>query len=109
LIDPARQTRKWLCHERPAWVSVDAVFFVTINCRVRGENQLCLPQIGKSLLKSARFYHRKRWWIHVWLLMPDHVHALLSFSQVESMTNVIASWKRYTARSLRIEWQDGFL
>jgi REP element-mobilizing transposase RayT len=104
----SKPSRKWLRHDVPAWVAEDAIYFVTINCQRRGVNQLCHDDIGAALLESARFYHRRRWWVHVWLLMPDHLHALLSFSREEIMINAVASWKRYTARTLRIEWQDGF-
>jgi putative transposase len=40
--------------------------------------------------------------------MPDHVHALLSFPLMESMSSVISDWKRFHARNNEIEWQEGY-
>lgn len=42
------------------------------------------------------------------MLMPDHLHALLSFPSDQTMVSVIRSWKRYTAKQLDIIWQSGF-
>jgi hypothetical protein len=41
--------------------------------------------------------------------MPDHVHFLASFSMDVKMTNVVASWKRFTSKHAKINWQRDFL
>ena len=40
--------------------------------------------------------------------MPDHVHFLASFSIDVKMTNVVASWKRFTSKHAKINWQRDF-
>jgi REP element-mobilizing transposase RayT len=40
--------------------------------------------------------------------MPDHFHAILSFPSDVVMADLFKHWKRYTARQLGIDWQDGF-
>ena len=40
--------------------------------------------------------------------MPDHLHALLSFAQDESMSEVIRDWKRFHARTNHVIWQQGY-
>lgn len=40
--------------------------------------------------------------------MPDHLHALVSFPQVESMPQVIRSWKHYLSKHQHIRWQRDF-
>lgn len=45
---------------------------------------------------------------HAFLLMPDHLHALLSFALDESMSDVIRDWKRFHTRSKGVTWQDGY-
>jgi putative transposase len=40
--------------------------------------------------------------------MPDHCHALLSFSPEGEISKVIRNWKRWTARQLSIRWQVDF-
>ena len=65
--------------------------------------------VAGVLLESAEFYADKgRWFVHLFLLMPDHIHALISFPKDEVMSKVIGDWKRYQARQLGIWWQDNF-
>jgi REP element-mobilizing transposase RayT len=60
-------------------------------------------------MESARFYHRRgRWHITVFILMPDHIHALLSFPRDEAISRVIGDWKRFHARKHVILWQEGY-
>jgi len=42
------------------------------------------------------------------VLMPDHVHFLVSFGLDATMTNLVASWKRFTSRRAKIQWQRDF-
>jgi hypothetical protein len=65
--------------------------------------------LATTLLKSAEFYDSKfRWHIALFLLMPDHVHALLAFQRDGSMSRIIGDWKHFHARKNRIEWQRAF-
>jgi putative transposase len=103
----ARGTR----HVPPDWVSNDATFFLTINCLQRGVPQLTRGDIPARLLSSISHYHQtKRWWPELVLLMPDHLHALVSFSwePKQGINAVICDWKRFTARTFGIEWQRDY-
>jgi REP element-mobilizing transposase RayT len=42
------------------------------------------------------------------MLMPDHIHALLSFASDKPMSRVIGDWKHFHARKHGIIWQEGF-
>jgi putative transposase len=87
-------------------VSAGSVFFITICCRHRGTDQLTRPGIADELLASATYYHRQgRWHLRLFLLMPDHLHALLAFPGNEEMGKVLKDWKRYTSRVHGTEWQ----
>jgi putative transposase len=60
-------------------------------------------------LESAVHYHASmRWWIRLFLLMPDHVHALIAFPKTEAMPDVIRMWKGYQTKAHGIAWQTGF-
>jgi len=107
LPDASLPKRKWLGHAVPNWVE-HGIFFITINCCRRGGDDLIRGDTHRVLRESALHYHNLRWWIHLWLIMPDHVHALLSFPQSENMTKVLADWKRFVARKTEVEWQKGF-
>ncbi len=101
--------RQRLHHDVPHWVADGSPFFITVNCAERGREQLTLPETAAGLLDAARFYHdQHKWHLTLMLLMPDHFHAILSFPRTAAMADLFKHWKRYTARTLGIEWQDGF-
>jgi len=98
-----------LHHDVPSWVRDDAIFHIRIRCDRAQIAPLTSPEIAHLLLESARFYQsQQRWWLNVFLLMPDHLHALISFPQDEKMIEVVRSWKRYHARNNGIQWQENF-
>jgi REP element-mobilizing transposase RayT len=109
---PSAQTcpqRIAIGHAIPHWVRPGGLFFITICCRVRGQNILCREPIATELLDSVRYQHEhERWYARLFLLMPDHLHALLAFPTAESMPKVIGNWKAYTARQFGIDWQKNF-
>jgi putative transposase len=101
--------RRHLCHDVPSWVPEGAEFFITVNCATRNHDQLTQVTVATALLEAACFYHdQRRWHIQYLLLMPDHWHALMGFPRSSDMATTLAQWKRYTARTLGIGWQDGF-
>jgi putative transposase len=80
-----------LHHRVPHWVEPGALFHIRIALD-RGKEQTALtePTLGRAILDSAKFYETKmRWHITLFLLMPHHLHALLSFALDESMSDVI--------------------
>jgi len=101
--------RPRLDHSIPSWVPDDASFFITICCAARGRNTLATPKIADALFNGMKAYQEQRkWWIHLALLMPDHLHMLVSFSPLVVMSKVITDWKQYQARFLKIDWQPDF-
>jgi REP element-mobilizing transposase RayT len=85
-----------------------AKFHVRISI-VHGSALLTQPAVAKRLLESVDFYHAgKRWYAWLFLLMPDHVHAILSFPAGSSFRATVGDWKRYQRQRLDARWQDGF-
>jgi REP element-mobilizing transposase RayT len=65
--------------------------------------------MAQALLGSVRYYHEHaRWNCGLFLLMPDHVHALISFPVDTSMSNVIAAWKSYQTKRHNVRWQANY-
>jgi REP element-mobilizing transposase RayT len=62
------------------------------------------------LIQTVEHRHRLgHWWAHLFLLMPDHVHALISFPRTGAgLAKTVSTWKGWTAKTLKIEWQCGF-
>ena len=103
--------RKSLPHEIPLWVDPQReIYFITINCQVRGTNQLATDKIAPVLFETFR--HRQvtgLWWPYLFLLMPDHLHALISFPpSAKPIQLIIGKWKEWTAKTLGIGWQRDF-
>jgi len=98
-----------LFHCTPSWVEDGCVFHIRIRCALENTVVLSQPLIASRLLESVEFYTKKgRWFVHLFLLMPDHLHALVSFPKEQEMSRVIADWKRYYCKQHGIRWQDNF-
>ena len=103
--------RKSLPHEIPSWVDPQKeIYFITINCQKRFTNQLATTEMAGRLLETVRHRQEKfLWWPHLFLLLPDHLHALLSFPPSgKPMKLVVNKWKEWTAKELGLVWQRGF-
>ncbi|MCX6996280.1 MAG: transposase [Kiritimatiellaeota bacterium] len=108
-MDSAYPQRQHLPHDRPAWVREDAIYFVTVCCEPRGQNQLCHAGVAERLFETVAFRQAcGQWYAHLVLLMPDHVHALVSFPETVSMRKVLAEWKESAARRAGVHWQRDF-
>jgi REP element-mobilizing transposase RayT len=103
--------RKRLPHDVPLWVDPSReVYFITVNCQPKARNQLAHPAVAQAIFETVAFRNAQHlWFVHLFLIMPDHVHALMSFPPSgKPMRMVISQWKEWTAKQLGIEWQQDF-
>jgi putative transposase len=108
-MDEVFPQRKRLPHEVPSWVADGATFFITLNARCRGGAPLLERDRPTRLWESAcQQMEAGRWWPSLFLVMPDHVHLTACFPRTPGMKAMIREWKRWTALTLRIEWQRDF-
>jgi putative transposase len=105
-----RPQRKKLPHGLSLSIHADtATFFITICCEPKGKNQLCREDNAAGIFESVAFRQSRRdWWMELLLLMPDHLHVLVSFPSDKDMTTVISQWKEILAKKLGIRWQRDF-
>lgn len=99
-----------LFHKVPDWVETGALFHIRIALdRKAVQRPLTDELLARRLLQSARFYEEKqRWHVRIFLLMPDHLHAILAFAADQSMSRVIGDWKHFQSRAHRVIWQKGY-
>ena len=72
-------------------------------------NSLCTHGVAEPLLRGIGEYHQNfKWFADIAVLMPDHIHLIISVSRMTTLSEVIRSFKRWAARDLRISWQRGF-
>jgi len=101
--------RRKLPHDVPSWVQQGARHFITVNCKARDAAPLLQNNIASELLTSARFYEEtNRWYLWLMLVMPDHVHFILTFDLSKGIRDTVSAWKRFQAKSLGVSWQKDF-
>ena len=97
-----------LYHNTPGWVRDGAVF----HLRLRRETSSMIAltsDVGPALISAARRYHDLgHWWCTLFLVMPDHVHSLVSFPPAGKMSTTVMNFKRATGRFLKVQWQSGY-
>ena len=97
-----------LRHGIPDWVEYPE-YFITVCCTPKGANQLCVPWIASLVKESIGFRQRRKiWCFELLVLMPDHLHGILSISERRKLDMEIRSWKRWIAATSGVTFQKGF-
>ena len=85
------------------------MFHTRIRVEATQRYSLTESNLSMELIKAAKCYHYLGYWrCELFLLMPDHLHALLRFPEDQEMTAVVGNWKRGTARFQGVHWQGDF-
>ena len=97
--------RRKLPHGLPPFpVAGPIIQFVTINAAERGGEPF-LP-VAAEMLESARFYHEHgRWFLNLFLIMPEHLHMLASFPNGR-VKETCGAWKGYLRKTLGVRFQS---
>jgi len=83
------------------YVETDHCYFITTATYRRrplfADRRLC-----RILEGNLRFYRdRMRFGLHGYVIMPDHVHLLVTPQQTETISDIMRNFKSYTAREIR--------
>jgi REP element-mobilizing transposase RayT len=98
-----------LHHRTPHWVAANSVFHIRIRLDPDNPRPLTDLEVSAGLRAAARRYHESgQWGCLLFLLMPDHLHALLQFPLHPGMSEVIRNWKRGATRFQQVAWQENF-
>lgn len=65
-----------------------------------GSCPLRAPEISKIVAEAIRFFDEQKYDLDRFVVMPNHVHALLQFRSGYDLTVIGQSWMRYTARQI---------
>lgn len=63
------------------------------SCLLRG-------RAGQIVEDGLLFFDGDRYRLHAWCVMPNHVHVLFTPSPTRSMSDIVHSWKSYTAHKI---------
>jgi putative transposase len=105
---PARER---LPHDVPLWVDPGkACYFITIYSSRRGIDQLAYERIALDLIETSKHRNAKGiWYVRLAMLMPDHVHLVVWFPDIEKrLQTIVSKWKEWSAKSLKIDRQRDF-
>ncbi len=107
----ALPSRNKLPRELPLWIDpAKETYFITVCCERRGESQLARAAIAHSLFEPIVYRNeRSVWYAQLVVLMPDHLHMLVSFGLTDKrIQTTLSKWKEWTAKNLAIKWQRDF-
>ena len=102
---PSPPVRKRISHIPPLHLRMSGVvFFVTICAEGRTVDQF-IPKADILLACARHYQHIGRWFIHLFLIMPDHLHMLVQVPSDTTLTRVMAAWKHYLSQKHGIRFQ----
>ena len=109
LDDVQLPVRRALPHGTPDGRQSASTYHLTMCARPRGLNQLCHDSVAQVVRASLEFHDvRGAWRLHACVLMPDHLHLIVTVPAETRLAHTIAYWKRYVARQVRVAWQRDF-
>ena len=112
---PADNLKKWRMerdlwctdHPKPWSPETEAeyhnVFSSRIDMHLDQGHGSCLfreEKIAEIVAGAFRHFDQNRYLLHGWVVMPNHVHLLLTLGELESPARLVASWKRFTATKI---------
>jgi REP element-mobilizing transposase RayT len=76
-----------------------SAYFVTWRLAV---HQHELAPLERELVVSAlKHFHDNRYWLYEYVVMPDHVHAIVQPYTNNTLSSVLHSWKSFMANQLQ--------
>src|SRR5208282_5768872 len=97
----------------PHWRQDQATYFVTWRL-ARGQQELDASERDLVMAAITRF-DGQRYELAAYVVMDDHVHALLTPLAAHDLAGILHSWKSFTARQMQRQhkrfgrvWQDEY-
>jgi REP element-mobilizing transposase RayT len=68
-------------------------------CLEKGNGKCLLnhPELARTVDAALRYHHGLRYELRAWVIMPNHVHALLAMRGIP-LSQIVGNWKRFTSR-----------
>jgi REP element-mobilizing transposase RayT len=63
-----------------------------------GSCLLGVPEYAAVVCECWQFFNERRYWLHAWCIMPNHVHVLLQPLARNRLATIVHSQKSYTAK-----------
>lgn len=56
------------------------------------------PRVAEPVENALLYFDGERYRLHAWVLMPNHVHTLLTPVGGQTLSGIVHSWKSFTAK-----------
>jgi REP element-mobilizing transposase RayT len=105
LMNKWREDRYQWCEEHPRPWSTDTEaeyhkrFSSIIDRHLDDGHGSCLlrePANAEIVAGAFHHYDQRNYLLHAWVIMPNHVHVLVSPGESDSLNRIVAGWKRFT-------------
>ncbi|HVG22916.1 MAG TPA: transposase [Thermoanaerobaculia bacterium] len=75
-----------------------------------GHGSCLLRHHGEVVANTLRHFDGKRYELHAWCVMPNHVHAMFYLERGRDLDAVLHSWKSFSAHriGLGVMWQGEY-
>ncbi len=81
----------------------------------RGACVLARPELAAIVEAALRHFDGSRYRLHAWVIMPNHVHALITPLAGHTLSDILHSWKSYSAKQINKQlgqtgqfWQEEY-
>jgi putative transposase len=124
LLDQWRTERKaWQRQHPKPWdlkveLEYHARFSQRIDTWLDGSHGLCwlrAEEIRAHLAATLRYSDQDRYFLHAWVIMPNHVHVLFSLHESAELEDEVGAWKSVAARAINRQvkrrgtvWQEDY-
>jgi REP element-mobilizing transposase RayT len=105
LIKAWREQREEWCRHYPKPWSAETeadyhrLFSSTIDRHLDDGHGCCVlkdPAHAEVVAGAFHHYDQRHYLLHAWVIMPNHVHVLVSPGGEDSLDRIVAGWKRFT-------------
>jgi REP element-mobilizing transposase RayT len=89
-------------------VAIDKAFGLRLDSYLdAGYGQCILSEHAQVVAGALRHFDGRRYLLHAWCVMPNHVHVLFHLERGRQLEGVLHSWKSYTAHRIGLGtiWQ----
>ena len=111
LMDKWRSQREeWIAeHPRPWSTNTEMDYHKRFSTAIDrhlddGHGSCLLREPANAGIVAGAFDHDdpRNYLLHAWVIMPNHVHVLVSPGESGSLSRIVAGWKRYTGTRINV-------
>jgi REP element-mobilizing transposase RayT len=104
-----REREEWVrSHPEPWSDSTRVAYHRQFTARIEkwidagyGACILTRPDVRDEIVRALQHFDGQRYWLDSWIVMPNHVHAIVTPLPDNMLSDILHSWKSYSAHALK--------